>query len=252
MANPRQQAVNAYIQLKGEVKLAELEKKFPEVSSMTLRRDLELLEQQGELIRIRGGAKSLAMLSTLKEATYTQRAVENANCKLDIAEKAVGFVIPGRAIYIDSGTTCMCFAQKLPDENLVVLTSAPNIALELIRNHNIRVNLTGGLLNRDTVTLSGINAAEFIKSVNIDVAFIGASACSLNSGFTCGDFNEMELKRLIIRKAHQVIILMDASKFDFSLPYTFARLSDVDVLVTDQPLGDDYMKAMRRAHVKVV
>lgn len=252
MGNLRQQAINTTIQSKGEVKLAELEKMFPEVSSMTLRRDLEALEQRGEIVRIRGGAKSLAMLSMLKEAAYTQRVSENINNKMLIAEKALPFVSSGRAIYIDSGTTCMCFAQKLPDENLVVLTSAPNIALELIRNQNIRVNLTGGLLNRDTLTLSGINAAEYIKSINIDVAFMGASAFSLKSGFTCGDFNEMELKRLIIKRAHQVIILMDTSKLDYSMPYTFATLKDIDVYIPDQLLTEEYQKALRRAHIKVV
>ncbi|HBP38278.1 MAG TPA: DeoR/GlpR transcriptional regulator [Clostridiales bacterium] len=249
MSSDRRDDLNQYIQSRGEVRLAELETRFPGVSSMTLRRDLEYLERQGLIIRIRGGAKSLAHLSMLKEAAYTQRQAENTSAKLLIAEKAVRIVTPGRSIYIDSGTTCMFFAQKLPDHNLFVLTPAPNIALELVKNQNIKINLTGGQLNRETLTLSGFNATEYVKTLNIDLAFIGVSAFSLNNGFTCGDYYEAELKRLIIRKAQQVVMLMDSSKVSCSMPYTFARLQNIHSLITDQPLPEEYQKAARQARV---
>ena len=117
----------------GEVTLAELQSRYPDVSSMTLRRDLENLERRGDVVRIRGGAKSIAHLSMLKEAAYTQRQTEHAEAKLAIARKAVALLSPGRSIYIDSGTTCTCFAQRVPDQSLFVLTPAPNVALELVK-----------------------------------------------------------------------------------------------------------------------
>lgn len=249
MASERTDDVNSYIQSKGEVTLVELQGRYPDVSSMTLRRDLEQLERQGEVIRIRGGAKSLAHLSMLKEAAYTQRQVENIAAKLSIADKAVKLISPGHSIYIDSGTTCMCFAQRLPDQNLFVLTPAPNIALELMKNPNVKINLPGGQFNRETLTLSGFNATEYVKTVNIDQAFMAASAFSLNSGFSCGDYYEAELKRLIIRKAQHVIMLMDVSKIGRSMPYTFARLQNIQTLITDQPLPDDFQKAAHQAGV---
>jgi DeoR family transcriptional regulator, fructose operon transcriptional repressor len=249
MSGDRRDDINQYIQSKGEVRLTELEARYPSVSSMTLRRDLEFLERQGRIIRIRGGAKSLAHLSMLKEAAYTQRQAENTVAKLSIADKAIRLVTPGRSIYIDSGTTCMCFAQRLPDQNLFVLTPAPNIALELVKNQNIKINLTGGQLNRETLTLSGFNAVEYVKTLNIDQAFIAASAFSLGSGFSCGDYYEAELKRLIIRKAQQVILLIDSSKINYSMPYTFARLQNIHTLITDQPLSDECQKAARQARV---
>jgi DeoR family fructose operon transcriptional repressor len=252
MASDRRDDMNQYIQSKGEVRLTELESRYPVVSSMTLRRDLEYLERQGRIIRIRGGAKSLAHLSMLKEAAYTQRQAENTVAKLNIADKAIRLVSPGRSIYIDSGTTCMCFAQRLPDQNLFVLTPAPNIALELIKHQNIKINLTGGQLNRETLTLSGFNAVEYVKTLNIDLAFIAASAFAISSGFSCGDYYEAELKRLIIRKAQQVIMLMDVSKINCGMPYTFARLQNIHTLITDQPLPDDYQKAARQARVLLI
>lgn len=252
MTEGRREVLNQYIQSKGEVRLTELEGLIPDVSSMTLRRDLEQLERLGEIVRTRGGAKSIAHLSMLKEAAYTQRAGENLDAKMRIAEKALKFVTPGRSIYLDAGTTAMCLAQKLPDESLFVLTSAPNIALELLKNHNTRVSLTGGQLSRDTMSLSGYNATEYVKGLNIDIAFMAASAFSLHSGFTCGDFFEAEIKRLVIRKAQTTVVLMDSSKIDRGMPYTFARLSDTDILVTDAPLPAEYLKAARQAKVTVI
>lgn len=250
--NKRREAINQYIQSKGEVQLTELEVKFSDVSSMTLRRDLALLESRGMVVRIRGGAKSLAQLSMIKEAAYTQRQMENTEAKLLIARKASGLVQNGRSIYIDSGTTCMYLAQQMPDQNLFVLTPAPNIALELVRNSGYKISLTGGQLNRDTLTLSGFNATEYVKGLNIDLAFIGTSSFSLNTGFSCGDFYEAELKKLIIRKSQKVIMLMDSSKINASLPYTFARLKDINVLICDQTLPEQYQKAASRAHVRLI
>ena len=252
MPTDRREAINQTIQSRGEIHLSELAELFPDVSSMTLRRDLESLERQGLVVRTRGGAKSMAHLSMIKEAAYTQRQVTNAAAKMAIADKAAQLVEEGRSIYIDSGTTCMFFAQRLSDISLFVLTPAPNIALELAKNANIKVNLTGGQLNRETLTLTGFNATEYVKSLNIDYAFMAASAFSPDSGFSCGDYYEAELKRLIIRKAQHVVLLMDTSKMQNRLPYTFARLNNIQTLITDEALPEEIQKLAQQAHVRLL
>lgn len=251
MPDIRRREINAFLQARGAVTIADLTEHFPGVSGMTIRRDLEKLERQGELVRIRGGARSLANLSLIREAAYTQRVAENYDAKSIIAAKAARFVTPGLSLYIDAGTTCMAFTKQLDADNLFVLTPAPNIAMELARNPRVTVTLTGGQLNRDTYTLTGFNAVEYVKTLNIQVAFMAASAFSLRDGFTCGYFQEAELKRLIIRKAQKVVLLMDTSKVGHCLPYTFARLPAIDVLVTDAPLPDEYIQAARKARVEL-
>jgi DeoR family transcriptional regulator, fructose operon transcriptional repressor len=252
MSANRRDTINLYIQSKGEVRISELERLLPDFSGMTIRRDLKYLEQRGEIVLTRGGAKSISHLSMIREAAYTQRVGENTEAKMLIAEKASQFVLVGRSLYIDAGTTGTFFAQKLKDENLFVLTSAPNIAMELIKNHHIKVSLTGGKLNRETLSLSGYNAAEYIKTLNIDIAFMGASAFTLNSGFSCGDFAEAEIKRLIMRKAQTNIMLMDSSKIGNRMPYSFSKLTGVDILITDIPLPKNYLAAAKKAKVTVI
>lgn len=248
----RREQINQLIQSRGEIHINELIELIPDVSSMTLRRDLEALEKQGLIVRTRGGAKSLARLTMIKEAVYNQRQLINTEAKMKIAEKATSLVKEGSSIYIDSGTTCMFLAQKLTDQNLFVLTPAPNIALELAKNQNIKVNLTGGQLNRETLTLSGFNAVEYVKNLNIDVAFIAAAAFSTESGFSCGDFYEAELKRLIIKKAHHVVLLSDLSKMDQRLPYTFARMNQIHTWITESTLPEEYRAQAKRSKVHIL
>lgn len=235
----------------GDVELNELHELMPDVSLMTVRRDLIALEKEGLIIRVRGGAKSRKAGSLLQEPAYGQRLVSHDDAKSTIAGKAIEFVKAGRSLYIDSGTTCLAFTERLPDDNLFVITPSPHVALEAAKRRDIRVNLTGGQLNRNTLTLSGTNAVQYMKGINIDVAFMAASAYSIQNGFTCGDFNEAEMKRLIIKKAELVVVLMDQSKLGFSMPYTFARPNNINVLITEASLPEQYTRALRRAQVSL-
>ena len=98
--------------------------------------------------------------------------------------------------------------------------------------------------------LTGFNAVEYVKTLNIQLAVLGASAFSLRDGFSCGYFAEAELKKLIVKKAQKTVVLMDHSKFGQCLPYTFARLASIDAVVTDVPPDGDSLSAFARAHVE--
>lgn len=248
----RRDTINAHIQDKGEVRLKELEEMFPEVSSMTLRRDLIYLEDKGHIVRIRGGARTISHSPNSIEDVYSQRATINTEAKIKIAKKAVNYIETGRSVFIDSGTTMMCLAKILPDEDLSILTSGPNIGMEISKKAKPSVTLIGGQLNRQNLCTSGICALEFLKNINIDIAFIASSSFSIDSGFTCGNFNECQLKEAVIKKARHKILLMDTSKLDKSLPYTFARLEEIDILICEKELPDNVKKAAQNASVTLV
>jgi DeoR family fructose operon transcriptional repressor len=248
----RRNTINAYIQEKGEVRLKELEEMFPEVSSMTLRRDLIYLEKEGTIIRVRGGARKISHSSNSIEDVYSRRATTNMDAKVRIAKKAVKYIEPGRSVFIDSGTTMMCLAKILPDEDFSIMTSGPNIGMEICKSSKPSVTLIGGHLNRNNLCTSGIYALEFLKNINIDIAFLATSSFSMDSGFTCGNFNECELKKAVIKKARHKILLMDTSKLDKSLPYTFATLEDIDILICEKELPENIKKAAQDASVTLI
>jgi DeoR family transcriptional regulator, fructose operon transcriptional repressor len=248
---PRRDQLREYIQNKGEVQLKDLEQLFPDVSSMTIRRDLTFLENKGYLIRTRKGAKSISQIPATQEDVYSRRAQKNMDAKIQIAKKAVELIEAGRAIFIDSGSTTMCLAALLKNDNLSILTTGPNIGMEVLKNNNSSVTLIGGQLSRNNLSTSGSNSLSFIKSINIDIAFMATSGFSLKSGFTSGNFNECELKKAVIKKAHKVILLMDASKVDKNMPFTFATLKEIDILISDKSLPDPVIKAAEKSGVIV-
>lgn len=252
MNTQRRDAIMDLLNTKGEVYLKDLEDLFPECSSMTLRRDLKYFEENGYVKRTRGGAVALSMLSMAAEDVYSRRALENTAAKSVIARKALSYIEGGRSLYLDSGTTLMLFAKEIPDDYISILTSGPNIALELIKKSKPNVMLIGGQLNRNTISVSGANATSFLSGVNIDTAFMAASGFSLQNGFTSGTYSECELKQEVLKRASSVIMLMDSSKIGKSLPYTFGSLSDIDVLVADDDLPEELKAAAAENGVTVI
>ena len=232
--------------------LKELECMFPDCSSMTLRRDLKYLEENGFVKRTRGGAVALSRLSMSAEDVYSFRALDNIDAKTTIAKKAAQYIEHGRSLFLDSGTTIMQFAKEVPDDYITILTSGPNIALELIKKAKPSVTVIGGQLNRNTVSLSGASANIFLSSVNIDIAFLASSGFSLQNGFTSGTYSECELKKDVLMRASKVIVLMDSSKVGKSLPYTFCTLDDIDILISDNDLHDDIIHAADEKGVTVI
>ncbi len=232
MSFNRREKILELLREQDTILLKDLEKRFPDVSSMTLRRDLEFFEKIGEAVRIRGGARHIKSLG-VQEDLYALRAVKNPAAKEHIAEIATGYVETGRSIYLDSGSTGMSFARALPDLNLSIVTGAPNVAMEVSKRYKPSVTMIGGVINRNTLSVSGTQSMQFIANLNFDIAFLVASAFSADGGFTCGNSDECELKRAIASKARRTIVMVDSSKFGKTMPYTFATLEDVDILITD-------------------
>lgn len=234
----RRRKIQALLQSKPFISLDELIAAFPEVSSMTLRRDIEYFESQGEAIKVRGGARSMKFITTSMEDSFTSRLNENIDAKERIAAKAAQIVEPGRSIFLDSGTTMLTLAAAIPDERVTITTTGPNVALEIIKKRRPIVNIVGGMVNRDNISVVGNQALDFINEINIDVAFITPSGFSV-SGITCGNYTECELKKLVINKARRVVLLLDVSKLDRILPYTVCGFDCVDTVITDKPLPED-------------
>ena len=249
--NERQQKIQTIINENGEAKLSELEGFFPDVSTMTLRRDLEKLEALGEIVRTRSGAKSIAYLSRLSETQFSERETQNIAEKNFIAQVAYKNIKQDSSIFLDTGTTVTGLAKLLSNDKLFIITTAPNIALECAKNTDNTVFMTGGQLSSGNLSLSGVNALSFLDHINIDVAFMASSGFTFNNGFTCGNYDECQIKKRVIEKSAKSIMLMDSTKFGRNLPFTFAGLHDVDLLITDKNIAQEDLKRLQKAGVAV-
>ncbi len=252
MNYPRKVLVREILVSKPFTSLKELEERFPEVSSMTLRRDIEFFERQGDVIKVRGGARSMKFITTSMEESFSTRSGAYTFSKQKIAQAASVFIESGRSLFFDSGSTVMQLIPFIPKTRLSVNTTDPNLALELVKKDNVMVHIVGGLLSRDNLSLSGMQSIDYISKTNIDLAFISPSGFSLKYGFTSGNYTESELKSAIVKKAGCVIMMIHSSKIGKSLPYTFCELGNVQKLVTDQMPDSEILDACRRCGVEVI
>lgn len=254
MNNERQKQIMEMITQKGEIQLQELKDYFPEVSLMTLRRDLISLENNGYLIRTHGGAVSSDKVASMigEEDVYSRRAAENTEAKMKIAQKAGLLVEKGRSMYFDSGSTIMFLAKQLADDSFTIVTSGTNIAMELLKKQHPTVVTLGGLVNRNTLCASGPNALAVLDTINIDIAFMTTSGFSLDSGLTISNIYECELKRKVVNRAKKVVLLFDSHKINKNMTFTFANLEEVDVLVTEKPLPPEIETEAKKYGVQII
>ena len=249
MYNYRQEQMKEFIEKQNVVTIKQLRQLFPDVSLMTIHRDLDLLEQSGVAVKFRGGARSVRHRG---DPEFNVRMRQNNWEKSVIAQKALQLIQPHTAIFLDTSTTNLALARILPDINLNVITTGPSIALELCRLHNPVVTVCCGTINRKNLALSGQNTIEMLSKINIDLAFIGVSGCSAESGFTCGTENDMLVKRQVIQKARTSVAMCGREKFSCLMPYTFAQLSDVDYLISDDMLPENMQQAVKDAGIRVL
>lgn len=260
MYRQRREKILEILEDKGEIQLQKLKELFSDVSEMTLRRDLINLEQMGYLVRTYGGAVSTRKLADTKgeedakgdEAAFSKREVENVEAKMSISSKALKFMEEGRSIYLDAGSTTMCLAKMIADKNYSIITSGVNVALDILRKSLPTVAVPGGFLNRNTVSMSGPSAIDFLDKINIDLAFMSASGFSVDSGFTVSNMYEAELKQKVIDRAKRVIMLVDSSKINKSLPFTYAHLKDIHIWICEKKAPQELADEIKKANIDFI
>ena len=227
-----------FIKNKEKISIKELSGLFSNVSTMTIHRDLDFLEKKGVIVRVHGGAKYLSPDGSSMEPALNEREVSNRELKKTISQKAARLIKSGSSVYIDAGTTTSALCDSIPNIPLSIITNSPNIAVKLADKSFVNVMLCGGTLEKKNLSLYGSAAASSIEKLNIDIAFVTASGYSEQCGFTCGNDGEAIIKKLVCQRARKVAMLIDSSKLDLLLPFTFATEEDIDYFVCDkQPLG---------------
>lgn len=249
MYSVRQEQMKQYIESQNVVTIKALQQMFPDVSLMTIHRDLDALEARGVVVKFRGGARSVRYST---DPEFNVRMRENNMGKIQIARKALELIQPNTALFLDASTTNLALAKILPDIHLNIITTGPSVALELCRLHNPVVTLCCGTINRKNLALSGQNTLEMLDKINIDMAFIGVSGCSAETGFTCGTEGDMLVKRKMIQKARTSVIMCGKEKLSCLMPYTFAQLDEVDYLISDGVLPEGFRIAAEKNGLKIL
>ncbi|OKH65227.1 DeoR family transcriptional regulator [Mycobacterium sp. SWH-M3] len=204
------------------------------VSAETVRRDLALLEEQGALRRVHGGAAAVADRHVI-EPTYTERTIIRHQAKAQLARVAAGLLKNGQTVVIDIGTTAVAVAQAIPRgfTGTVITPSLP-VAVELADRPGITVLVAGGQVRAGDLACSNAHAKAFFADIYADIALLGSGGVDAQAGLTDYHFDEVDVRRTIIANSARSYILADSSKLGQVAPYRVCEFSAVDGLITDQ------------------
>ena len=247
----RRDAIVQLVNEKGSVRFSQIKEAFPNVSEMTLRTDLKALDEEKKILRVHGGARSVQVIIGT-DGFLNRKSVHNISEKQEIARKALTLLHPDTTIFLDSGSTSTAFARQIPGRSYLIYTTGLSCATELANLSKPTVMLPGGKLNRYSQSVFGYSAIRELERVNFDQAFLGVTGFHPSVGFSCGISDEALLKETAIRQSGQVIALMDSSKIDVKCSFSFCRLSDIDVVVSDGKLPEEFLDECRKFGVQVL
>lgn len=244
--NARQRQIHEQIAQSGEVRISELSERYG-VTEMTIRRDLEKLEEGGSVRRTFGGA-----IYVYRDVALQDRTGLYMDEKVRIGRQAASLIAPGESVFLDGGTTTLQIARALKaGQQITVVTNALNIAAELAAKQ-IPTIMTGGMLLESTHSLVGPIAAQSLSGMAFDRAFLGATGLSEAHGFSNSNLYEAEIKRIAVRQARETTVVLDRTKFGARVLVSFAGLADVKRIVTDLPPDGELARACAEAGVRIV
>jgi DeoR family fructose operon transcriptional repressor len=241
-AEERQQEILNLARTTGRVDVTALAKAL-NVTTETIRRDLDRLVRQGLLTRVHGGAIPHNRIDF--EPELSKRDVMAPAEKARIARAALTLLPRTGTVLIDGGTTTARLAATIPDDSeLTFATNAWPIASLLSSRPGVTVHLIGGRIRTRTMAAVDAWALDAIASINVDMAFLGTNGVSVKRGLTTPDASECAIKAAMIEASRKVAILADSTKFDNNHFARFARLRDVDVIVSDAGLPEAAQEAI--------
>lgn len=256
-AMERQQLIERLLVDDGRVSVIDLARRF-EVTTETVRRDLDQLERSGALRRVHGGAVARER-DSLAEPTFAERTGVRTQAKAAIARRALD-VISDRfhgSLYFDAGTTTHAVAIQLADHLVLtagqveIVTHAMPLANTLAGAPDADVTVIGGRIRTATAAAVGADTVRAIERLRPDIAFLGTNGISASFGLSTPDPDEAAVKSAIVRAARRVVVVADADKLGTELLVSFAPLSEIDVLVTDAAPDAGLAAALSEADVEV-
>lgn len=249
LSEERRRRILELLELRGRVVVRELARRFA-TSQITIRKDLEQLHRQGRIQRAHGGALPVEA-PAVQDPTLHEKERLHRREKLRIAAAAARLVHPGQVIIFDSGTTSTAVARATRHvRNLTVITNAVNIAAELAGT-DVEVILTGGILRKNSFSLVGPLAEDWLRHITADLLFLAVDGFDIEYGLTTPNLLEAKVNRVMIESAKTTVVVCDSSKFGRRSLSLIAPTSAVRQTITDDKIPAKYLRGLREVGIKV-
>lgn len=246
----RRDQILHHIQEHGRGVVNDFAKKY-QVSTVTIRNDLNYLEKKSCIVRCYGGA-------TLNEQFAFDRPLKdkgqiNSQIKIKLAAKAAELIQDGDSIILDSGSTAEQIAKQITHKKrLIVMTNAINTAYFLTNHDEIEVMVTGGRVRKNSFSLHGDIAESQLEQFRFDKLFLGVDGFELESGITTPHSGEAQVNRKMCQVANKIIVVTDSSKFTRKSFCLITPANQIDVLITDNGIPASYQSSLIEMGVEVI
>jgi DeoR family transcriptional regulator of aga operon len=246
----RHKMILAELEKEGYVKVIDLSDRLG-VSAVTIRKDLTALEQKKMLFRNHGSVSLFSSLIGDRHIDEKEKMMVDE--KLGIAEAASRLLERNDRIIIASGTTVLAFANKIGSftEPLTVITASVKVSLSLCYRQNIEVIQLGGAMRKNSASVIGYEAENFLNDLSCNKLFIGIDGLDIDFGLTTSNIDEAHLNKAMMRAAQKVIVLADSSKFG---KRSFGKISDLDrvhQIITDANAPANAVQIIREKGIEV-
>ncbi len=220
------------------------------VSSVTIRKDLKMLEDRNLLFRTHGGGTSSNPYTSDRPVNEKEKIRWTE--KMEIGAEAARLVEPNDCIIIASGTTVLSLARNIkPGGPLTVITAALNVATELNRYPEIEVLVLGGILRKSSSSATGLYAEKILEDFSCSKLFLGVDGIDLDFGLTTTHVQEAQLNRKMIAVSQKTIVLADSSKFGKRGFGRICGLEDVEQVITDKGITEHMKKSLQGLGIEV-
>ena len=245
----RHQFILSKLKMEGKVNVLDLCNDL-NVSSVTIRKDLKMLEDKNLLFRTHGGGTS-SNPYTIDRPVNEKEKIRSQE-KKDIGTVAANLIEPNDCIIIASGTTVLSLAKSIkPQGNLTVITAALNVATELNHHPEIEVLVLGGILRKSSSSATGAYAEKILNDFSCSKLFLGVDGIDIEFGLTTTHMQEAQLNRKMIDASQKTIVLADSSKFGKKGFGRICGLEDVEQIITDSGISDHLLKTLQSMGIEV-
>ena len=221
------------------------------VAEETIRRDLNVLENQELLIRTHGGA--VIADGPRNEISYERRKSINISGKDRIGMEAAKLIDDGDIIMLDASTSAFCLAKHIKEKKgITVITNAQSVIAELSATEGIELISTGGNLRRKSMSYVGRIAETALENYHATKLFFSCMGFSLERGITDSNGQESDMKQMMLRCSQKAYLLCDHTKFDKVGYASTAKAADIHAFITDEPLEDTVSKRLDQLGIEVL
>ena len=245
----RHNAILELLKQRGSVPVSDLAE-ILKVSSVTIRKDLTLLEEKKLLFRTHGSA--ILINPYINDRHVSEKEKLNPEEKQAIGKKAASLISPDDTIIIASGTTMFFLAHEIvPQEHLTVITSSITVTSMLARYKNIDIIQLGGLVRNSSVSVVSEYAEKMLENFSCSKLFMGVDGIDLDYGLTTTNMMEANLNQVMIQAAQKVVVLADSSKFGRRGFGKICDLDAVDHIITDKYVPSKTLEGLRERGIEV-